>query len=99
MDGAPFPPLHGRCGMKPTTLPIVIISILLALAGLLAQATFVRATPERVSYWQVDDVRAGMRGQGKTVMKGTRIESFDAEVLGVLKNTSPGRDLVLCRLS
>src|SRR5207244_7958120 len=26
-------------------------------------------------------------------------ETFDAEVLGVLKNTSPGRDLVLCRLS
>jgi SpoIVB peptidase S55 len=32
-------------------------------------------------------------------MKGTKIETFDAEVLGVLKNTSPGRDLVLCRLS
>ena len=32
-------------------------------------------------------------------MKGTKIETFDAEVLGVLKNTSPGRDMVLCRLS
>jgi hypothetical protein len=40
-----------------------------------------------------------MRGQGRTVMHGTKIETFDAEVLGVLKNTSPGRDLVLCRLS
>jgi hypothetical protein len=40
-----------------------------------------------------------MRGTGKTVLKGTKIETFDAEVLGVLKNTSPGRDLVLCRLS
>lgn len=51
------------------------------------------------NYWQVDDVRVGMKGQGRTVMKGTKIEPFDAEVLGVLKNTSPGRDLVLCRLS
>src|SRR5207247_5448575 len=34
-----------------------------------------------------------------TVMKGTKVENFDAEVLGVLKNTSPGRDMVLCRLS
>ncbi len=50
-------------------------------------------------YWQVDDVRAGMKGQGRTVIKGTKIETFDAEVLGVLRNTSPGRDLVLCRLS
>jgi hypothetical protein len=32
-------------------------------------------------------------------MKGTKVEPFDAEVLGVMKNTSPGRDMVLCRLS
>jgi hypothetical protein len=49
--------------------------------------------------WRVEEVRAGMKGHGKTVMRGTRIETFDAEVLGVLKNTSPGRDMVLCRLS
>src|SRR5215210_4278644 len=40
-----------------------------------------------------------MKGVGRTVMKGTRIETFQAEVLGILKNTSPGRDLILCRLS
>src|SRR5438105_1425853 len=32
-------------------------------------------------------------------MRGVKIENCDAEVLGVLRNTSPGRDLVLCRLS
>jgi hypothetical protein len=40
-----------------------------------------------------------MKGIGRTVMHGTKVESFDAEVLGVLKNTSPGRDMILCRLS
>src|SRR5882724_1105697 len=40
-----------------------------------------------------------MKGHGLTVMKGTKIETFGAVVLGVMKNTSPGRDLVLCRLS
>src|SRR5260370_4779327 len=40
-----------------------------------------------------------MKGEGRTVMKGTKLETFAAEVLGVLKNTSPGRDMVLCRLS
>src|SRR6516162_9845311 len=55
--------------------------------------------PKPDSYWQIDDLRAGMKGQGRTVMKGTKIEAFDAEILGVLKNTSPGRDMVLCRLS
>jgi hypothetical protein len=40
-----------------------------------------------------------MKGHGRTVMKGTKVETFQAEVLGVLRNTSPGRDLVLARLS
>jgi hypothetical protein len=57
------------------------------------------AGPKRESYWQVEDVRAGMKGYGRTVLKGTKVETFQAEVLGVLRNTSPGRDLVLCRLS
>jgi hypothetical protein len=59
----------------------------------------IQAGPKPDSYWKVDDIRIGMKGQGRTVMKGTKIESFQAEVLGVLKNTSPGRDMVLCRLS
>jgi hypothetical protein len=50
-------------------------------------------------YWNIDDVRAGMRGFGKTVVKGIKVEQFDVEILGVLRNTSPGRDMVLARLS
>jgi hypothetical protein len=49
------------------------------------------AAPKPQSYWSVDDVQPGMKGYGRTVMHGTKIENFDAEVLGVLKNTScPG---------
>jgi hypothetical protein len=69
------------------------------LATLAVAVPSVQATSKQEKFWQVDEVRAGMKGHGKTVMKGTKIESFDAEVLGVMKNTSPGRDLVLCRLS
>ena len=57
------------------------------------------ALPKPESYWNIDDIKPGMKGQGKSVVKGVKIESFDAEVIGVLKNTSPGRDLILCRLS
>ena len=57
------------------------------------------AAPKSECYWQVDDIRPGMKGVGRTVMKGTKIETFQAEVLGILKNTSPGRDMVVCRLS
>ena len=49
--------------------------------------------------WRVDDIRAGMKGVGKTVIKGTKIQEFDVTILGVLKNTNPGRDMILARLS
>ena len=55
--------------------------------------------PNPDTYWNVDLVKPGMKGQGKSVVKGVKIETFDAEVIGVLKHTSPGRDLILCRLS
>jgi hypothetical protein len=68
-------------------------------AVFLCGAASTHAQPKGDACWQVDDIRAGMKGQGRTVVKGTKIESFDAEVLGVLRNTSPGRDLILCKLA
>ena len=40
-----------------------------------------------------------MKGTGQTVMVGTKLEEFGAEVLGVMRGVSPGRDMVLCRLT
>lgn len=57
----------------------------------------VAATPQPV--WRVEELKRGMKGTGRTVVRGTRIETFQAEILGVLRNGSPGRDLVLARLS
>jgi hypothetical protein len=45
------------------------------------------------------DVRAGMRGTGKTVFNGDKIEDFQVEILGVLENTGPKESLILARLS
>jgi hypothetical protein len=84
--------------MRPTTLPVALVFLTVSLAAFLSQSSQ-GANSTSTAYWQVEEVCAGMRGQGKTVVKGTKIETFNAEVLGVLKNTSPGRDLVLCRLS
>jgi hypothetical protein len=58
-----------------------------------------KGAPNPDKYWRVDDVRAGMKGEGRTVIKGVKIEKFEAVVLGVMRNTSPGRDMILCRLS
>jgi hypothetical protein len=80
--------------LLPAALALFAVLALLELASPSAQAG-----PKAESYWQVDDVHAGMKGVGRTVMRGVKVEEFQVEVLGVLKNTSPGRDLVLCRLS
>lgn len=45
------------------------------------------------------DVRAGMKGVGKTIFTGDRIEEFQVEILGVLENPGPKQSLILCRLS
>ena len=45
------------------------------------------------------DVRAGMRGTGRTVFSGTRIDEFQVEILGVLENVGPKESLILARLS
>jgi hypothetical protein len=43
------------------------------------------------------DVRAGMKGTGKTVFRGETIETFDVEIVGLLPNIGPGQDLILGR--
>jgi SpoIVB peptidase S55 len=55
--------------------------------------------PDPKSYWDVGQIRPGMKGVGQTVMVGTKLEEFGAEVLGVMRDVSPGRDMVLCRLT
>jgi hypothetical protein len=51
-------------------------------------------------FMSVDEVQPGMKGIGKTVFEGTKVEDFGVEILGVLKNNiAPKQDVVLARLS
>ena len=43
----------------------------------------------------VDEIRPGMKGVGKSVFQGTRVESFGVTVLGVLRRVDFGADLIL----
>ena len=52
-----------------------------------------------LSIMPLKDVRAGMRGTGKTVFNGDKIDDFQVEILGVLENTGPKQSLILGRLS
>ncbi len=47
----------------------------------------------------VEEVRAGMRGHGETVFAGGQRERFEVEILGVLREMTPGNDAILARLT
>lgn len=76
------------------------LSAILMAASLVAIAPRAfAADPDPKTYWDVRDLRPGMKGVGRTVMVGTELVEFQAEVLGVLRGVNPGRDMILCRLS
>ena len=48
----------------------------------------------------LSEVRPGLKGVGRTVFEGDKIDEFQVEILGVLKNAiAPQRSLILARLS
>src|SRR5262245_8706868 len=79
--------------MKIRTLPI------LTLGAVLITASSLTLVAQNTKFMSADEVRPGMKGIGKTVFQGTKIEQFDVELLGVLKNYAPKQDMILARLS
>jgi hypothetical protein len=65
---------------------------LFAAPGLYAQ--------DGVEFFPVSQVQPGLKGVGKTVFEGDKVEEFQVEFLGVLKNVlAPQHDIILGRLS
>ena len=60
---------------------ILVLIVLLALPG----APVAGATPPLPAILPIDQVRPGMRGVGKTVVAGQRIDEFQFEVLDILR--------------
>lgn len=53
-----------------------------------------------LQFFPLDEVRPGLKGVGRTVFQGDKIEEFQVEILGVMKNVlAPKHDLILARLS
>jgi len=57
------------------------------------------AAPAQSQFLALKSIHAGMRGTGRTVFTGNRIEEFQVEVLGVLENVGPKESLIIARLS
>ena len=70
--------------------------ILVALASLLLAAPALRAQP----IMEPSELRRGMSGFGLTTFQGTQIDTFQVEILGVLKGyLGPRMDMILARFS
>ncbi len=67
----------------------VVPAVFAFAAGLSAQTAF----------FPLKDVRPGLRGTGRTVFSGNRIDEFQVEILGVLNNIGPKESIILARLS
>ena len=46
----------------------------------------------------LEHIKPGMTGRGKTTFEKVAIEEFEVEILGILTNVRPGRNLILSRL-
>ncbi len=60
---------------------------------------FAQSPPVRPAIFPLSEVKAGMRGVGRTVFSGTQVEEFSVEILGVLENAGPQQNIILARLS
>jgi len=60
---------------------------------------FAQTSPGPPAIFPLSEVKAGMRGVGRTVFSGTKIEEFNVEILGVLENSGPKQNIILARLS
>jgi len=49
-------------------------------------------------FMSVNEIKPGMKGYGLTVFSGTRIDTFDVEILGVMMGVTPKGDLILARM-
>ena len=69
------------------------------MARLFLAAFFALRLCAQTPFFPLKDIRPGMRGTGRTVFLGDRVEEFNVEILGILDNFGPKESLILARLS
>ena len=79
-----------RPHVRPTSrIPTALFALLLALTATVASAAEIMP---------LSDVKKGMKGYGLTVFEGNKVEKFDVEILGVLRNIGPGQNIILANV-
>ena len=62
-----------------------------------ARATRLSWDPQ--AFMGVNEIKPGMVGYGKTVFQGTKIETFNVQVIGVLRKIDFGFDMILIKVT
>jgi len=72
----------------------------IAVAALVLWAASALQAQSQSQFFPLSDIRPGLKGVGRTVFQGNKVQEFQVEFLGVLKNLlAPKHDVVLVRLS
>ena len=78
---------------------IPLMLIFKSIVSLLILIIFFSHTVIALETMDTDEITPGMKGYGRTVFTGNQIESFDVEILGVLKNWEARNDMILVKMT
>src|SRR5574337_19788 len=72
----------------------------IAAAALVLMAASALRAQSQSQFFPLSDIRPGLKGVGRTIFQGNKVQEFQVEFLGVLKNLlAPKHDVILVRLS
>ncbi len=93
--------------MRRNAFPVLLVGLAMLLgvpqagAAPASRDSRIQAANELVAksdrYMHHSRLRRGMIGYGLTVLEGTKIVRFEVEIVSVMRNFNPGRDVVLAR--
>jgi hypothetical protein len=84
--------------MRKQTFPLTIIQLIIIVSVLLIRGTSISTGLQAAEIMKLSEVKVGMKGEGRTIFKGTRIETFPFTVLGVVEKFVPGKNLIIVEL-
>jgi hypothetical protein len=71
----------------------------LAFAATLLGSVSILTAWAKTDFFRIEDLRPGMKGIGRTCVRGFKPEEFQVEILGTLHGVNPGVSVVLARFS
>lgn len=66
--------------------------------SILVALLFIPRSAHSAEILALSDIRPGMKGIGRTVFEGTKLEEFQVTIIGVLQNIGPKQSMILARL-